>query len=45
MEIGSDNNANDNSDDTVFFDFVVRGNAVGEILRNLAIEKDGQATA
>ena len=45
MEIGSDNNANDNSDDTVFFDFVVRGNAVGEIIGDLAIEKDGEAAA
>ena len=45
VEIGGDNNANDDGNDAVFFDFVVRGNAVGKILGNLAIEKDGQAAA
>ena len=43
VEIGGDNNANDDGNDAVFFDFVVRGNAVGKILGNLAIEKDDGA--
>ncbi len=45
MEIGGNNDANDDGDDAVSFDLVVRGNAVSEIICDLAIEKDGEAAA
>lgn len=45
MKIGGNDNADNNSDDAVSFDFVVGRYAIGKILGNLAVEKDSEAAA
>ena len=45
MEVSSNNDTDNNGDDAVFFDFIVGGDAIGEVFGDLAIEKYSEAAA
>lgn len=43
MEVGSTDKANDGSDDTKEFDFIVRGDAINEVVGDLFVEDNDEA--
>ena len=45
MKVGSNNDADDDGDNAVTFDFFIGRNAIGEVFGDLAIEEYGKTAA